>query len=166
MVVASQMTTLATDDSNLLSRYLPSRVARGFVVAIISGLFFTGLNASVKELAHEMPPLFVSWGRWVAGIALMAPIMIWQGGIAGLATRDLKLHCFRGLFHTSGYALWYEAVVWLPLATVASLITIQAVAGMAAPALGVAAGSGVGVGVGSGVGSGPIETVSTISRPG
>ena len=71
MVVASQMTTLATDDSNLLSRYLPSRVARGFVVAIISGLFFTGLNASVKELAHEMPPLFVSWGRWVAGIALM-----------------------------------------------------------------------------------------------
>ncbi len=121
MVVASQMTTLATDDSDLLSRYLPSRVARGFVVAIISGLFFTGLNASVKELAHEMPPLFVSWGRWVAGIALMAPIMIWQGGIAGLATRDLKLHCFRGLFHTGGYALWYEAVAWLPLATMAAL---------------------------------------------
>ena len=37
------------------------------------------------------------------------------------APSDLKLHCLRGLFHTSGYGLWYEAVVWLPLATMAAL---------------------------------------------
>jgi drug/metabolite transporter (DMT)-like permease len=113
----------ATPDAlpDALSGVIPSRVARGFFVAVVSGVFFTLLNASVKELTHELPPLFVSWGRWVAGIALMTPIMLWRNGLAGLATQDLKLHCFRGLFHASGYALWYEAVFWLPLATMAAL---------------------------------------------
>ena len=96
-------------------------MARGFAVAVISGFFFTGLNASVKELAQEMPPLLVSWGRWLAGITAILPIVLWQEGITGLGTRSLRMHAFRGLFHIGGYALWYEAVVWLPLATMAAL---------------------------------------------
>ena len=96
-------------------------MARGFAVAVISGFFFTGLNASVKELAQEMPPLLVSWGRWLAGITAILPIVLWQEGITGLGTRSLRMHAFRGLFHFGGYALWYEAVVWLPLATMAAL---------------------------------------------
>lgn len=115
------MSAPAIDAPDALSRLIPSRVVRGFTIAVVSGLFFTGLNASVKELAGEMPPLFVSWGRWIAGLAVIVPILLWRSGIRGLATRDLKLHCFRGLFHTSGYALWYEAVAWLPLATMAAL---------------------------------------------
>jgi drug/metabolite transporter (DMT)-like permease len=115
------MSAPAIDAPDALSRLIPSRVARGFVIAVVSGLFFTGLNASVKELAGELPPLFVSWGRWIAGLVAIAPIMLWRSGVRGLATRDLKLHSFRSLFHTSGYALWYEAVAWLPLATMAAL---------------------------------------------
>jgi len=104
-----------------LSRLIPSRVVRGFVIAVISGFFFTGLNGAVKELAHEMPPLLVSWGRWLAGLLVIVPIMMWRDGIGGFATRSLGMHAFRGLFHFGGYALWYEAVVWLPLATMAAL---------------------------------------------
>ena len=115
------MSAPAIDAPDALSRLIPSRVVRGFAIAVVSGLFFTGLNASVKELAGEMPPLFVSWGRWIAGLVVIVPILLWRSGIRGLATRDLKLHCFRGLFHTSGYGLWYEAVAWLPLATMAAL---------------------------------------------
>lgn len=115
------MSAPAIDAPDALSRLIPSRVARGFVIAVISGIFFTGLNVSVKELALEMPPLLVSWGRWLAGIAVILPVMLWQHGIAGLATRSLKMHTFRGLFHFGGYGLWYEAVVWLPLATMAAL---------------------------------------------
>ena len=115
------MSAPAVDAPDSQSHLIPSRTIRGFVVAVVSGLFFTLLNTSVKELAGEMPPLLVSWGRWLAGVVVIAPIMLWHGGIAGLVTRDFKLHCFRGLFHTSGYALWYEAVVWLPLATIAAL---------------------------------------------
>jgi drug/metabolite transporter (DMT)-like permease len=115
------MSVPAIDHADALSRLIPSRVVRGFLLALLAGLIFTGLNASVKELAAELPPLFVSWGRWIAGIALIGPFMIWRGGFASLATRDLKLHCFRGIFHTAGYGLWYEAVIWLPLATMAAL---------------------------------------------
>lgn len=115
------MSAPAADAPDALSHLIPSRVARGFFLAVVSGLFFTFLNASVKELAGEMPPLFVAWGRWLAGVALIAPYLMWRVGLAGMGTQDLKLHCFRGLFHTSGYGLWYEAVVWLPLATMAAL---------------------------------------------
>ena len=110
------MSAPVLDAPDTLSRLIPSRVARGFFLAVVSGIFFNFLNGSVKELAGEMPPLFVAWGRWVAGVLLIAPYLFWRGGLAGMRTRDMKLHCFRGLFHTTGYALWYEAVVWLPLA--------------------------------------------------
>ncbi|MBS0521967.1 MAG: DMT family transporter, partial [Proteobacteria bacterium] len=115
------MSAPALDAPDALSGLIPSRTVRGFVVSILSGLFFTLLNASVKELTHELPPLFVSWGRWVSGIVLIAPFMLWRHGLAGVATRNLRLHCLRGLFHSSGYALWYEAVFWLPLATMAAI---------------------------------------------
>jgi drug/metabolite transporter (DMT)-like permease len=115
------MSAPAIDAPDSLSRLIPSRVARGFFLAVISGLFFNFLNAAAKELASEMPPLYVSWGRWIAGIALIAPYMLWRVGLKGMRTRDLKLHCLRGVFHTPGYGLWYEAVAWLPLATMAAL---------------------------------------------
>ncbi len=115
------MSAPAIDAPDALSHLIPSRVARGFFLAVVSGLFFTLLNVSVKELVTEMPPLFVSWGRWLGGIVLIAPYLLWRVGPAGMRTRDMKLHWIRGLFHTPGYGLWYEAVVWLPLATMAAL---------------------------------------------
>jgi drug/metabolite transporter (DMT)-like permease len=115
------MSVPAIDTPDTLSRLIPSQVGRGFVLAVISGLFFTGLNASAKELAQEMPPLLVSWGRWVTAVLLIAPCLWWRVGLAGMRTRDLKLHALRGLFHTPGYGLWYEAVAWLPLATMSAL---------------------------------------------
>ena len=115
------MSAPVLDAPDSLSRLIPSRVARGFFLAVVSGLFFNCLNISAKELVSELPPLLVSWGRWLAGIAFIAPYMLWRAGPAGMRTRDLKLHCLRGVFHTPGYGLWYEAVAWLPLATMAAL---------------------------------------------
>ncbi len=115
------MSSPAIDTPDALSRLIPSRVGRGYFLAILAGLFFTFLNVAVKELVLEMPPLFVAWGRWIAGIVLIVPFMLWRAGLAGMGTHDLKLHSFRGMFHVAGYGLWYEAVVWLPLATVAAL---------------------------------------------
>ncbi len=115
------MSAPTADAPDALSHLIPSRVARGFFLAIVAGLFFNFLNGAVKELATDMPPLYVAWGRWIGGIVLIAPYLLWRVGLDGMRTRDLKLHCLRGLFHTPGYGLWYEAVVWLPLATMAAL---------------------------------------------
>lgn len=115
------MSTPPIDAPDTLSRLIPSRPARGILLAVLAGLFFTIINAAVKELAHEMPPLYVAWGRWPAGVVFIAPWMLWRVGITGMRSNALRLHCFRGLFHVAGNSLWYEAVVWLPLATVAAL---------------------------------------------
>ena len=101
------MSASAIDAPDALSGLIPSRVVRGLIVAVLSGLCFALLNTSAKELTQQLPPLFVAWGRWIAGLALIAPVMLWRVGPHGLATRHLKLHGLRGLFHATGYALWY-----------------------------------------------------------
>ena len=59
------MSSPAIDAPDALSHLIPSRVARGFFLAIVAGLFFNFLNGAVKELATDMPPLYVAWGRWI-----------------------------------------------------------------------------------------------------
>jgi hypothetical protein len=86
------MSAPTADAPDALSSFIPSRTARGFFLAVLSGIFFNFLNASVKELASEMPPLYVAWGRWVAGVALIAPYLFWRAGLAGMKTQDLKRH--------------------------------------------------------------------------
>ena len=76
------MSAPVLDAPDSLSRLIPSRVARGFFLAVVSGLFFNCLNISAKELVSELPPLLVSWGRWLAGIAFIAPYMLWRVGPA------------------------------------------------------------------------------------
>lgn len=97
-----------------------SRAARGFALAVLAGIIFQGLNASVKVLVLELPPLQVAWLRWIAGILWIAPFALARG-FGGLRTGDLRLHALRGVFHGGGYALWYSAVGLVPLATTAAL---------------------------------------------
>jgi len=52
--------SLPAVDIDPLARLVPSHTARGFLLAVVSGLFFNFLNAAVKELASEMPPLYVA----------------------------------------------------------------------------------------------------------
>lgn len=97
-----------------------TRVSRGFLFAILARLVFQGLNASVKLLVEELPPLQVALMRWITGILWIAPFALAQG-FGGLRTQDLKLHGLRSLFHAGGYALWYTALGSVTLATAAAL---------------------------------------------
>jgi drug/metabolite transporter (DMT)-like permease len=98
-------------DVDKLSHPVPSRAVRGFVFAVLSGLSFTFINAAGKELASELPPLCVAWGRWIAGVAFIAPYVLWTVGAAGMRTADLRLHTFRGLLHAAGTSLLWQSVV-------------------------------------------------------
>lgn len=91
---------------------------RGFLLAILAGVVFQLLNATVKHLSHELPPLQVAWLRWMAGVLFIAPFA-WHAGKLG--TRELHLHGFRACFHGTGYTLWYLGVGLIPLATTAAL---------------------------------------------
>lgn len=102
-------------------RWLPSAVARGMALAIMSGIAFQFLNASIKLLVEEMPPLFVAWGRWTAGLLMIAPFLVASIGLRRMRTDQLHLHGLRAAFHTGGYTLWYLAIVSIPLAEAAAL---------------------------------------------
>ncbi|MBM3368070.1 MAG: DMT family transporter [Betaproteobacteria bacterium] len=97
-----------------------TRASRGFLFAVLAGLVFQCLNASVKLLVVELPPLQVALLRWITGIAWIAPFAL-AYGFGGLRTQDLRLHGLRSLFHASGYGLWYSALGSITLATTAAL---------------------------------------------
>jgi len=99
---------------------LAARASRGFLFVVVAGLVFQGLNASVKLLVAELPPMQVAWLRWISGILWIAPFAL-AHGFGGLRTRDLKLHGLRSLFHAGGYGLWYIALGSITLATTAAL---------------------------------------------
>lgn len=99
---------------------LAARATRGFLFVVLAGLVFQGLNASVKLLVAELPPMQVALLRWITGILWIAPFALAQG-FGGLRTQDLKLHGLRSLFHAGGYGLWYTALGSITLATTAAL---------------------------------------------
>lgn len=103
-----------------MTKPIAARASSGFLFAILAGLVFQGLNASVKVLVEELPPMQVAWLRWISGILWIAPFALAQGA-GGLRTQDLKLHALRSVFHASGYGLWYLAVGSVTLATTAAL---------------------------------------------
>jgi len=99
---------------------LSTRAARGFLLALLSGVMFQCLNVTIKALVHELPPMQVASMRWIAGILCITPFAL-AAGRGAIHTRDLRLHGLRAIFHSSGYALWYSAVGLIPLATTAAL---------------------------------------------
>ena len=103
-----------------MTNALSTRAARGFLLALASGVAFQCLNVTLKVLVHELPPMQVASMRWIAGILCIAPFAL-AAGRGAIHTRDLRLHGLRAIFHSSGYALWYSAIGLIPLATTAAL---------------------------------------------
>ena len=114
------MTSAVDRLPDLLERLVPSRTARAFSFAILAGIFFQALNAVARHLTQELPPLEVSWGRWITGWLFIAPFLL-RGGFAPVRTSQMPRHLLRGVFHTAGYGLWYWAIVGIPLAQAAAL---------------------------------------------
>lgn len=103
-----------------MTAFPAARATRGFLFAVLAGLVFQALNATVKVLVEDLPPMQVAWLRWISGILWIAPFALAQG-FRGLRTQDLKLHALRSVFHASGYGLWYIALGSVTLATTAAL---------------------------------------------
>ncbi len=108
-------------EPGMFVRLMPSPVARGLLLAVTAGVFFQCLNATVKLLVADMPPLFVAWARWTTGLLLIAPFLLAGAGLTAVRTSQIHLHGLRAVFHTTGYVLWYLAVALIPLAEAAAL---------------------------------------------
>lgn len=93
---------------------------RGMLWMAATGLLFTLLNVVTKKLSHELEPWLVGFLRYAMGALVMLPA-VWRFGLRGLWPNAPRLQLVRGVFHTTGMALWFYA---LPLVTMAELTAI------------------------------------------
>lgn len=112
---------MSVPDDGLFARLVPSPMARGMLLAVGAGIFFQCLNATIKLLVADLPPLFVAWGRWTMGLLLIAPFLLVGAGLKAVRTDQIRWHGLRAVFHAGGYMLWYLAVAVIPLAEAAAL---------------------------------------------
>jgi drug/metabolite transporter (DMT)-like permease len=61
----------AAGELSAFARLVPSPMARGMLLAVAAGIAFQCLNATIKLLVADLPPLFVAWSCWTIGLLFM-----------------------------------------------------------------------------------------------
>ena len=95
--------------------------ARGIFLILLAVLFFAGLDASAKYLAHTIPPLEVAWCRYffnfVLAVVVLRPWRRWSD----YRTRRPWLQFWRAMFLLGSTVFNFIAVRYLPLAVTSSV---------------------------------------------
>ena len=109
---------------------LPAPAARAFraippplravIFMLLSGLCVTGMNATVKGLAHDMHPFVIAFFRHAIGVCLMTPMFVGLN-VNPLRTRRIGLHGVRALLNVVAMLAYFVALTLEPLATVVAL---------------------------------------------
>ena len=92
-----------------------SPTARALLWSVASGLLFCMLNATMRGLTLQLPPLQAQFMRYLCGALVMLPLVLragprhyWPNSVRGQFTR--------GGVHTLGLVLWFMALPMIPLA--------------------------------------------------
>jgi len=93
---------------------LPPTV-RGLLWSIGAGVLFSLLNTLMRQLALELDPFLTQFLRYLAGLAVMAPLVI-RAGWASYRPRNVAGQFARGAVHTAGLCLWFAAIPHITLA--------------------------------------------------
>ena len=99
---------------------------------------FAALDATAKYVSQEVDSLMVVWARFVSHGILVAIVLLPRKGTRVLATSNLKLQLLRSLLLFLATAFNFVALVYLPMATTASIFfTVPLmVAALSVPLLG------------------------------
>ncbi|MFL6695239.1 MAG: EamA family transporter, partial [Ramlibacter sp.] len=82
---------------------------RGLAWSMASGLLFVVLNTVMRGLAIQLDPFQTQFLRYLAGIAVMAPLVL-RSGIGNYRPRNIVGQFVRGGVHTAGLCLWFIAL--------------------------------------------------------
>ncbi len=122
---------------SLFSKLIPRRVAvahrhtrmrafrlpavwRGMLWVALSGLLFSCLNATVRNIALSLDPFESQFLRYLFGIAAMLPV-VWHQGLQHYRPNSLSGQFWRGAVHTLGLTLWFMALPHLGLADMTAI---------------------------------------------
>lgn len=93
---------------------LPATV-RGLLWSAASGLVFVLLNTVMRGLALQIDPFETQFLRYLAGVAVMVPLVL-RSGVASFLPHNVRGQFLRGGVHSAGLYLWFLALPHISLA--------------------------------------------------
>ena len=97
-----------------------ARVLRGVAWAVVSMAMFTLTPVFVRFLSSEMHAVEIIFHRSLIAAVALGAWFLWRD-ISRLRTRVLKAHMGRSVLNFAGMALWFQAIVAMPLAEATAL---------------------------------------------
>jgi drug/metabolite transporter (DMT)-like permease len=88
---------------------------QGMAWMVLSGAIFGVLNALLRVITLQLPPIEAQFLRYVSGALVMLPFIL-RVGFRAYHPKGLVGQLWRGAAHTSGMLLWFMALPRLPLA--------------------------------------------------
>jgi drug/metabolite transporter (DMT)-like permease len=89
--------------------------ARALMWSVAAGLLFVVLNTVMRGLSLQLAPFQTQFLRYVAGLAVMLPLVL-RSGFAAYRPHNTAGQFGRGFVHTVGLCLWFIAVPHITLA--------------------------------------------------
>ncbi|MGE0668261.1 MAG: DMT family transporter [Sphingomonadales bacterium] len=95
---------------------------RGIMLMLAAFVTFSCMD-TVSKLLGSMgyPPVFITWGRLLAQIVLLTPVVIHQGGLPVLRTRHPRSQFLRGIGMLGAGVFFISGLQFLPLATMTAI---------------------------------------------
>ena len=93
---------------------------RGMLWVALSGLVFSGLNATVRTITLSLDPFLSQFLRYLFGTVAMLPL-VWRQGLQSCMPVNLRGQFGRGAVHTVGLTLWFIALPHLGLADITAI---------------------------------------------
>ncbi|GAA6189149.1 DMT family transporter [Litorivita sp. NS0012-18] len=93
---------------------------KGILWMVLTGLLFVGVTAIVRITGPQVPAAEAAFLRYSIGLVFLLPLMrpLMR---ARPTVRQIKVFALRGAFHTVGVALWFYAMVHIPLQDVTAM---------------------------------------------
>lgn len=93
---------------------------KGILWMVLTGLLFVGVTAIVRITGPQVPAAEAAFLRYSIGLVFLLPLVrpLMRARPSG---RQIKVFALRGAFHTVGVALWFYAMVHIPLQDVTAM---------------------------------------------
>src|SRR6056297_3472011 len=93
------------------------------ILTICAGVAFLVLNDAIaKLLTDRYTPIQIVFLRNLIAVPIIGGVILTAFGTASLRTRHLRLHALRGALMVAGAALYFTALIYMPLAEATALV--------------------------------------------
>ncbi len=98
-----------------------SPTLQGLCWITLAGLLFSVLNAGLRYVSLDLPPMVTSFFRFLFGLVFIAPIVL-RLGFAVFRTNRPSMQVARNVVHATAFAIWYTALPMIPLAEMTAIM--------------------------------------------